>query len=210
MIHPSLTDPAVIAALSSAWKRTHSLRIAPLLEESAAQAVLEALREQPVTLLASPPGSFRYQYWAISYHPDEIEDPTLAALGRWLHGPMAALCSAVTGRSLGPPPGGRVLSTLYTRGCYLDAHNDIDGAREVAYVLGLSPERWPVSEGGHLEFLQADHRAVTACERRPAGWNCLDLFDVTEHAPLHQVSLLLTDRERRVFAGWLHPVVAGL
>lgn len=204
MIHPDLLAPGATDALAAAWAERGSLRIAPLLAPEAAEAVEAALMQQPMSLLSPAPGGFRYQYWALSYHPDETTDPTLAALGRWIHGGLAALCSKLTGRRLGPPADGRLLSTLYTRGCYLDPHNDADGRRSVAYVIGLSRPSWPASEGGHLEFLSVSGGAVVVSERRLAGWNSLDLFDVSARAPLHRVPPLLTDRQRRVFAGWLY------
>ena len=95
---------------------------------------------------------------------------------------------------------GRLLATLYTKGCYLAPHNDYDGTRAIAYVLGLSPRPWSAAQGGHLEFLSADGRRVL--ERRAPGWNTLDLFDVHRAPPLHRVPLVTEHVERRTLTGW--------
>lgn len=203
-LHPRLTDPTVVHSLAETWQRRRSLRLSPLMADEDARAVHDALGEQPFSLMAPAPGSFRFQYWVLSYHPDEMADPVLSAFGRWLQRDVAALCGAITGRSLGPPEDRRLLSTLYTRGCYLDAHNDADGLRSVAYVVGLTPQGWPAESGGHLEFVSVDRGTVVVDERRPPGWNSLDLFDVSTNAPLHRVPPMLTDHRRRVFAGWFY------
>jgi Rps23 Pro-64 3,4-dihydroxylase Tpa1-like proline 4-hydroxylase len=69
-------------------------------------------------------------------------------------------------------------------------------------VLGLTDEPWPADHGGHLEFLAVDGDALIVTERRPPGWNTLDLFDVTGTACLHQVPIVTCDVERRAITGW--------
>lgn len=204
-LHPRLCDPATIRRLAAAWQRRGSLRLAPLMTEEDAQRVHAALSEESFSLYAPEPGAFRFQFWVRSFTPEEDAlSPVLAAFGRWLLHDVVDLCAAITGQSLVAAEDRKLLSALYTRGCYLDPHNDADGARRVAYVVGLTQDRWPASEGGHLEFLSVARDAVTVTERRPPGWNTLDLFDVFERQPLHQVPPLLTERARRVFAGWFY------
>ena len=203
-LHPRLTEPAVIAQLAAIWQRRRTLRLAPLMVEEDAARVQEALLSQSFSLMAPQPGEFRYQFWAASFTPEDASDPVLAAFGQWLLSEGAALCSAIVGRPLGPPADRKLLSALYTRGCYLDPHNDADGSRSVAYVVGLTRASWPAEEGGHLEFLDIERGRVVVTERRPPGWNSLDLFDVLQRHPLHQVPPLRNDHHRRVFAGWFY------
>ena len=204
-LHPRLQEPKTVQRLAAIWQRRGSIRLAPLMAEEDAQRVLAALNAQSFSLYAPEPGTFRYQFWVRSFTPeDDALAPVLAAFGRWLLSDVVALCAAITGQVLAPADDRKLLAALYSRGCYLDPHNDSDGARRVAYVVGLTEDCWPASEGGHLEFLSVAQGVVTVTERRPPGWNSLDLFDVFERQPLHQVPPLLTDRARRVFAGWFY------
>jgi len=79
-----------------------------------------------------------------------------------------------------------------------------DGARRVAYVLGLTRTAWPAEHGGHLEFLAVRDGAVVVTERRAPGWNTLDLFDVVGTNRLHQVPIVTADVERRAIPGWFY------
>jgi hypothetical protein len=203
-LHPRLQDPAVIHQLSETWARTRSLRLTPLMTEASAKLVLDALLESPFSLLAPEPGQFRYQFWGLSFTPEDDVNPVLAAFGEWLLSDVVRLCTTITSQALTPTSDRKLLSTLYCRGCYLDAHNDADGQRRVAYVVGLTEARWPAEEGGHLEFLDVQRGGVVVTERRPPGWNSLDLFDVFERHPLHRVQPLLNDHPRRVFSGWFY------
>ena len=204
-LHPRLQDPDTIRRLAAVWQRRRSIRLAPLMAAEDAQRVHAALIEQSFSLYAPDPGSFRFQFWVHSFTPeDDALSPVLAAFGRWLLSDVVTLCAAITGQTLAAADDRKLLAALYSRGCYLDPHNDADGARRVAYVVGLTEGSWPASEGGHLEFLSVSRDSVTVIERRPPGWNTLDLFDVFERQPLHQVPPLLTERARRVFAGWFY------
>ncbi len=203
-LHPRLRDPSVIRALSDTWRRNRSLRLTPLMTVEAALEVQAALLESTFSLLAPPPGQFRFQLWTLSFPPEAAPDPVLAAFGRWLLSDVVDLCAAITGLPLVPAADRMLLAALYTRGCYIDPHNDADGARRVAYVVGLTEGSWPAEEGGHLEFLSVERDAVVVTERRPPGFNSLDLFDVFDRHPIHQVPPMLNDHPRRVFAGWFY------
>lgn len=203
-LHPRLQDPTVLRALAETWQRTGSLRLTPLMTEAAARKVHAALLESPFGLLSPEPGQFRYQFWGLSFTPEDHVNPDLKAFGLWLFGDVVRLCATITGQPLTPTSDRKLLSALYCRGCYLDAHNDADGQRRVAYIVGLTADRWPAEEGGHLEFLDVEQGAVVVTERRPPGWNSLDLFDVFDRRPLHRVQPLLNDHPRRVFSGWFY------
>ncbi|MEL6348932.1 MAG: 2OG-Fe(II) oxygenase family protein [Myxococcota bacterium] len=196
--HPSL-HPQDFTPI---WTRRGNVRLQPLWNPEDAQALRSALRTTPHTLQAGlPEDPLRYQYWTATWNRDDAPLPALAELHRWIEQELRVLAEQISGMRLLSPPDGLVMSVLYGRGCYLDAHNDADGQRAVAYVLGLTDDRWPAEEGGHLEFFRQD-RVV---ERRPPGWNSLDLFHVEHHRSfVHQVPMVTTHRERRVIAGWFH------
>lgn len=204
MLHPELNAPPARRALRARWEETRSLRIEPFLAEDAAARLLEALRQAPFRLVTTSPGSFAYQLWEHTYAPEPACEHVLCAFGRFLHEDGLALVREVTGLPLAPREDRAVTATLYTRGCYLDAHNDSDGARAVAYVVGLTPGRWPAERGGHLEFLEPAGGSVRVRERRAPGWNTLDLFSVVEDRP-HRIPIVRDPVERRAISGWFYP-----
>lgn len=197
-LHPSLH----VSSLAAIWRRRRTLRIAPILVEADATGLLNALRAAPAKLVSTPPSApLRYQYWTTRFSSTDAPDPRLSAAARWIAEDLRDVVRQITGLAVVAEPDARVLATLYGQGCYLDAHNDADGRRAVAYVLGLTPTPWPAEEGGHLEFFAQDK----IIERRPPGWNCLDLFHVEpEFSRVHQVPLVQTHRERRALVGWFY------
>lgn len=211
MLHESLRSDESIARLRAAWALEPNLRIQPFLEEAAAQALLAALREQPHELLAGTPdvGGLQLQYLRYAFTPERACEHAVCEFGRWLHSEAVAWASRVTGKALASTPDGKVLATLYTQGSYLDAHNDYDGQRAVAFVIGLTPEPIPERLGGHLEFLGADDERVFVAERRAPAWNALDLFLVEAPDRPHRVSLVREPVERRAVSGWFHPAPSG-
>lgn len=204
MLHPHLMEPGVMAGLAAAWQAQGSLRLEPFLADDVAGALAGALRGQEHTLQATPPSTFMFQYWAHAFVPEPACDHVLCRFGRWLWSKGAAWVSTLTGLELGPPPDRVLMATLYSKGCYLDAHNDHDGHRQVAYVLGLTADAWPAEHGGYLEFLAVEGAAIRVTERRAPGWNTLDLFDVRAPVRLHRVPMLTHAAERRAITGWLY------
>lgn len=204
MLHPSLESASALAALRSQWQTTGSLRIAPFLADDAADAIATALRSQVHALDSRPDPGFGYLYWKLPWQPDPACEHLLCELGRWLFGDGAAWLSELTRMSLGPPPDRMLIATLYTKGSYLDAHNDYDGERQVAYVLGLTRDLPFDDRGGALEFLEVQGDQVRVSERRPPAWNALDLFDVSKPVRMHRVPILTGRAERRAISGWLH------
>lgn len=194
MLHPELVAPA--------W--TGSLRIERFLADDVIAALRDEIRLQPHELQVGDRVDFAYQYWAHGFVPDAACDHVMCRFGRWLFDDGARWIAALTGIALAPPDDGQVIATHYDRGSYLDPHNDYNGSRKVAYVLGLTDDAWPAEEGGWLEFLEADGGNVRVTERRPPGWNTLDLFDVRAPTRSHAVPLLRRRAERRAISGWLY------
>lgn len=204
MLNPALRDPATVARLREAWARAGSLRVDDVLDEAAAREVLDAVRSEPHAItIPDDPKTIAFQYWKWTGRPEPACDHALCRLGRALASDLLAWVAEVTGLDLAPAPDGLVVSTLYTKGSYLDSHDDWGRGRAVAFVLGLTSDRWPHDEGGWLEFLAA--RDGPALERRPPGWNTLDLFDVRAPGRWHRVPILREHRARRAISGWFHP-----
>ena len=68
--------------------------------------------------------------------------------------------------------------------------------------LGLTRQGWPEEQGGWLEFYGPDKQTVI--ERRPPGFDTLDLYDVHPVERWHGVPLLLEQaQERLTISGWL-------
>ena len=200
MIQVDLHDPA----LRAQWAATRNLRIEGFLQEPLAQALLAELRELPHKLALPTVPRLKYQMACHENYPDPAcEHPVCRFVHFWL-GEGREQLSQFVGEALDAPPSGMVLSTLYTKGCYLDPHNDQEGSRALAFVLGLTEDSWPAEEGGWLEFLGYGPEGVRVVERRPPGWNTLDLFDVRLPGRIHRIPMLLQHRERRVLSGWFH------
>ena len=210
MLHPSLTSHDALSGLRSRWHERPCLRIAPFLDEKLAEAMVQALRPLPFTLMATVSPSLSFQYFAFSLRPEVSCDHVLCQFGRWLWTDGADWLSAITGMSLGPPADRILQSSLYTKGCYLDVHNDHDGARQLAFVVGLTPANpntrtdENTTSGGQLEFLTIGSNGIEIVESRPPGWNSLDIFDVRAPDRLHRVPLVTHALERRAISGWLY------
>lgn len=203
-LHPDLLGEQVKENLSLKWKNRSNLRLEPFLHEHKTRGILEEIQKRPFHLRATSPGQFRFQYWQMTI-PFHGEDETiLGDFCRWFTKDFCEWTSSWTGRDLQINGDEQLLSTLYTKGCYLDPHNDFDGKRNVAYILGLTRQKWKYLDGGYLEFLSTSKDGYEVAERREPGWNSLDLFDVSLKRHLHQVSMLKEKHERRVFAGWLY------
>jgi len=203
-LHPDLESKSAQQDILQRWQQNPDLRLSPFLSNEAAAVLLADLQSRPFQLSAPTPGCFRYQYWILGIPFSTTEESPLGEFCRWFSVQGAHFFSACTGSSLRLKEKEQLLSTLYTRGCYLDPHNDYDGLRSVAYIIGLTAESWPSHLGGWLEFLQAEQDTVRITEARPPGWNTIDLFDVSRTSFLHQVSMLLEDRKRRAITGWLY------
>lgn len=211
MLHPDLQRTSSIDDLRARWRADPCLRIEPFLDDAVATSVLHHLRAQAFTLMASVSVNLSFQYWNFALQPDEACDHVLCKFGRFLWTDGVDWVSAVTGLELGPPLDRLLTSSLYSKGCYLDAHNDYDGSRQVAFIIGLTRNPIPVHDGGGLEFLQPvgdveGGDGVRVTEIRSPGWNTLDIFDVRRPHRLHRVPLVTEYVERRAISGWFYGV----
>jgi hypothetical protein len=204
MLHPRLRDPAVVAALRATWAAERSLRIDDVLADGAALALRDAVRACPHTLLMSPSDQLAFQYWVFSQVPDTDCDHVVCRAARWLWTDGVAWVAALTDLALAPPADRQLVATHYDKGSYLDCHNDWNDARKVAFVLGLTEHAGPAEEGGWLEFHAPDGDGGHVVERRPPGWNTLDLFDVRGLDHPHAVSIVTRRAERRALSGWFY------
>jgi hypothetical protein len=200
MLHPELDT----AAVRDAFARTGSIRIERFLDDSVLAALRDEVRVAPHTIQVGDRIDFGYQYWVYGYVPDAGCDHVMCRFGRWLFGEGAAWLGEVVGFPLVAPDDRQVIATHYDKGSFLDPHNDYNGARKVAFVLGLTAEEWPYEDGGWLEFLASEESAVHVAERRPPGWNTLDLFDVRAPVRSHAIGILRRRAERRAISGWLY------
>jgi hypothetical protein len=197
-------DPATIAAAARAWRARPNLRLEGLLADDTIAALRDTVAALHHPLVAASAPDYAYQYGAVASPPEDGCDHAWCQFARWWWQDGVALIDAVTGERLRPPRDRVLMSTELRRGGFLDPHNDFDGARRVAYVLGLTRDSWAPALGGHLEFLAVvDGRAVVT-ERRAPGWNTLDLFAVDRDPPLHQVPIVTANVERRAITGWLY------
>ena len=206
MLREDLATETGIAALRDRWTTgDHCIRIEDVLAPDIVESLLDEVRKQPHSLIARAGLDISFQYWTYAFVPDEECDHILCRLGRWLFHDACTWLSKVTDMDLAPPPDNQVVATHYTKGSHLSTHNDFDGKRRVAFIFGLThPDHIPTEPDGHLDLLTAQHSGIQIRQRRPPGWNSLDLFDVTGKAQLHRVNMLRTHAERRAFTGWFY------
>ncbi|MCW8140376.1 MAG: 2OG-Fe(II) oxygenase [Planctomycetota bacterium] len=205
-LHPRLRDPAALAALARDYRASGgNLRVAGVLAPGLAEALPDLLLSLPFSAHHVQDDHVRCFFWrcVIAVPPEgpgALPSP-LDLLGRFVTQDLPALASAISGRAVRGPVEDVLPACLYRKGSYLDAHEDHGVDRAVAFVLGLTRGAWPAEAGGHLEFLAEDRETVV--ERRPPGFDTLDLYDVRPVVRWHRVPLLLEHVERLTVSGWL-------
>jgi hypothetical protein len=208
MLNPELNHPNRIEVLRAAWNEHKFVRISGLFDVDSLHAIGTAIQNQSFTLCGSDPDALvrsdviQYQNFQRVLRPNESEEPVLNQLVDWVNHSLASWVGGLVDRALQGDPAGQVLCTLYSRGGYLDPHNDWDGSRSVAYVIGLTPPPWEPKDGGCLEMMSRQGEMLA---QYPPGWNTLDLFDVTGAGYMHQVSMVRSERLRWAIPGWFFP-----
>lgn len=201
-LHPRLREPAGIEPIRRLWAEERCLRIDRVLRPGLADELHDSASSGPFELFERREADVSVLLWRRLVSWSEAHPELEAVLRR----DLPALLSAVCGRTLTPPEGTGAAFDLFKKGCYLDAHTDQAPHRVVAWVLGLTRDRWPAAEGGHLEFLEPDHQTVRSS--RPPGFDTLDAYAIYPMLRPHRVPLLTTHRTRLATNGWLGGEVA--
>ncbi len=81
---------------------------------------------------------------------------------------------------------------------YLLPHDDLLEGRKIAYVINLTTLE--EKEGGALEFFNQEHKVKSITPL----FNNFIIFKVVENKTIHQVSEIMTEKERVTIAGWFN------
>ena len=210
-LHPRFQDPDVLADLRARWRDGRRLRVESLMEPALAERFTDVALSLPFSFFQRHVNEIHCVFWrqTHAYPAAGAAHPfTPAAKARQLfQHDIPWLASAITGQDLHRVDDNALVFDCYTKGSYLDVHTDQGAERLVAYVLGLTRETWPASEGGHLEFLEQDE--VTVIDRIAPGFNTLDLFCIYPLLRPHRVPLLQKNVLRLSVNGWLAGEIKG-
>ncbi len=88
---------------------------------------------------------------------------------------------------------------IYAKNEYLLPHDDRLEKRKIAYVINLSKE-FTNEDGGSLDFFEGKRIIKSILP----SFNTLTIFKVIENKTFHQVSEVLTNKERISIAGWFN------
>lgn len=203
MLAPHWDEGSHRAELQTLWQSKRKLRLEYAFDADIINAVYQALPQLPFALSHSKATDLGFQYWKAALDGGHSLPPPIHNLVEWLSGPAIGWVSEITGCLLGRVPTHGMAACLYTKGSFLETHNDLDATRVIAFVVGLTPTSWPASEGGHLCFHAGQH-ATEPVEQRPPGYNTLDLFDVQKGDCWHSVPIVRSHLQRYTIAGWFH------
>lgn len=207
-LHPRLSEPAVLAELRARWAATRRLRIEDALAPGLADRLEAAALAHRFALFEKHVSEVRCLFWRQSHPWDGSSGfGPIAETRRLLEVDIPRLARAISGQELRAVEDEGVVVDCYLRGSYLDVHTDQGASRLVAYVVGLTRDTWPASEGGHLEFLAADQR--TPMERVAPGFGSIDLFCIYPLLRPHRIPLLRARVTRISMNGWLTGEVRG-
>ncbi|MCC6622913.1 MAG: 2OG-Fe(II) oxygenase [Deltaproteobacteria bacterium] len=210
-LHPRLAERANLDALREAWRRTRWIRVEDALAPGLAEAIADAALEHRFEVFARHERDVRaFFFRQIHAYPQAGEAPSFGPIERvrdLLVRDVPALATAITGQRLDAIDNAGVAIDCYTRGSYLDAHTDQGPGRLVAFVVGLTRDRWSAEDGGWLERLAPDERTVI--DRVPPGFGTIDLFTIHPLLRPHRVALLRTHVTRLSINGWLTGELVG-
>lgn len=187
------------------------MRIDDALAPGLALAIADAAMEHRFDVFDRHAADVRgFFFRQVQAYPTEGATSTFGPIARvrdLLVRDLPALATAITGQRLVAIDNDGIAIDCYTRGSYLDAHTDQGPGRLVAFVVGLTRERWPAEDGGWLERLAPDERTVI--ERVAPGFGTIDLFTIHPLLRPHRVSLLRTHVTRLSINGWLTGELVG-
>ena len=199
MLHSFYQNGDGFRAAQNLWESHRNVRLDNAFEPDLIDSIYETLPtlSYQLTHQVSPGFSFQYYKTIIDRHWDPFQP--YATLWTWLNGEGLDWLEALTGLQLAPPSPKNVSVALYTKGCYLEPHNDTGHERAIAFVIGFTPQEWDAEQGGHLHFLDSN-RTVT--ESRAPGYNSLDFFDVRNEGQCHEIPMLTQHVQRYTISGW--------
>ncbi|MFO0744669.1 MAG: 2OG-Fe(II) oxygenase family protein [Myxococcota bacterium] len=204
-LHPRFRDPAVLGALRSRWAETRRLRIDDALAPGLADALAAAALAHRFAFFEKHVSEVHCLFWRQTHvYPRPGEGSSFGPIEearRLFEVDLPALASAITGQALHGLGDDALVIDCYLRGSYLDVHTDQGADRLVAYVVGLTRDRWPADAGGHLEFLWPDE--ATVIDRVAPGFGTLDLFAIYPLVRPHRIPILTAPVTRLSINGWL-------
>ncbi len=156
------------------------------------------------TVLSEARDRFQFLYnsypMITAYREKRAPDHPLHDMVEVLNGPIMDLVKRVTGDSR--PVKADAQATLYAPGHFLTRHNDTEGSRLYAYVMGFA-RNWRAEWGAQLQFLREDGGVE---ESLVPSFNTLTLFSVPQ---LHHVSHVpvFAPIGRFAITGWFYETI---
>ncbi len=145
-----------------------------------------------------------YLIWRYGWQPEVQCHHVLCRLGRFFYGDQGrAWFEKLTGIAVADPPDRVLVSDVHAKGSYLDGWDEAADGNAIAFQFGLTPARWPVEWGGHLELL--DGRDGPLVQRLSPSWNGLDVFDVRRPGPWRRVPIVTRHLDGFTVTGWYRP-----
>jgi hypothetical protein len=147
---------------------TLSVRLDDVLPPGIAAELAAWLPRLPLGVETAPAGAG--VWWGCEVALPPVSDPQtpacVFALARFLDDDVPARIAASTGKALAHDKPRSFAVRVWRKGSFADEAAGAPGT--VDAILGLTGARWPAAWGGALEV---------GGERRPPGWDTLDLLD---------------------------------
>lgn len=204
-LHPKVVEERALGELRKTWARSRRIRIEGLMRPGLAAEIAKWAMNGAFSFEARHVNEVRCVFWSQSHRwPTDATPPPSAAcstLIELLTVDIPALAQAITGQRVWRVHDEGFSFHWYTKGCYLDAHTDQGANRALAFVMGLTQQRWPAERGGHLEFLAPDEHTVI--DRVEPGFDTLDLFCIHPLTRPHRIPIIQDAVTRLSINGWL-------
>jgi hypothetical protein len=195
-----LRTPVAHNDLAARWRERPALRIADALESGLAAELAMWATRLPLGVMAD--WERRSLWWTCDVQVPPRPDPQwpecVLRVARFLDDELPGLAGAITGRELTAATPRRFSVRMWRKGSFADGPPLVpDGSIEA--VVGLTAATWPESWGGCQEYVNDQGEVI---ERRPPGWNTLDLADgmqphrttlVTRHVAVVTVHTVLEE-----------------
>ena len=87
---------------------------------------------------------------------------------------------------------------------YLLCHDDDVLGRKIAFILNLC-ENWSRKDGGNLELFECkNNKPFKVCKSIIPEFNQFNIFIVEPNKSFHQISEVLSNKQRISISGWFH------